>query len=229
MIEDMYEEYEYEEEYVEPPICNKTISDVFPIEELNEMVSGRKKGCIYFIRIIGLTPVKIGFSAKPTPKERIQNYSSPYGIETVNYFPTINANLVEKEIHKTFSQYKEKGEWFNVTDEQINMIVLKYHAKYNTEKAQARMLIQTENVNELIKISRELKRPSVQITEQGTIKDVFIQYNPINEFKYKKDFLTYCGTTLNKSRSQTYRAFKKEAHLFEVDKDGKTVKIRLCA
>ena len=227
MIEDMYEEYEYEEEYVEPPICNKTISDVFPIEELNEMVSGRKKGCIYFIRIIGLTPVKIGFSAKPTPEERIKSYASPYGIEIVKYFPTINANIVEKEIHKTLSQYKEKGEWFNVTDEQIDIIVLKYHAKYNTEKTQARILMATEDVPTLIRTLKEKNKQPVQIAEQGTIKETFIRYNPTNEFTYKKGFLTYCGKQLQKSPKRIYDYFKKEEQLFEVDKDGRTVLIRL--
>tara|TARA_R110002020_G_C15957746_1_gene746281 strand:- start:42 stop:716 length:675 start_codon:yes stop_codon:yes gene_type:complete len=223
----MYEEYEYEEEYVEPPICNIKARDIFSIEELNKRIP-RAKGCVYFFKIVGLSPVKIGYSDELTPEKRLKSFSFPHGIERLGYFSTVNARLVEQEIHKMLSQYRLKGEWFDITEEKVTEIIMTYNANYNNERQRAMMLIQTHDVDKLIEISRGLKRPSVQITEQGTIKDVFIQHNPTNTFTYKKDFLTYCEEILNKSSSQIYRFFRKESHLFEKQNEGRVVKIRLC-
>jgi len=227
MIEDMYEEYEYEEEYVEPPICNIKIRDIFSIEELNKRIP-RARGCVYFFKIVGLSGVKIGYSKELTPTKRLRDFSFPRGYKLLGYFSTVNARLVEQEIHKMLSQYRLNREWFDITEEKVNEIIMTYNANYNNEIQRAIMLMQTHDVNELIEISRKLKRPSVQITEQGTIKDVFIQYNPTNTFTHKKDFLTYCGEILNKSPAQIYRFFSKESHLFEKQNKGRVVKIRLC-
>jgi hypothetical protein len=208
----------------------------FSIKEINEMKNNliwskseqiESPGCIYFLRYCELPYIKIGYSSKPTPDERMKSYTAPKGVEKVGYFTITNAKKIEKEIHESLAEHRVDGEWFDITKEKVDEIIEKYNAHHRNNIQKALILMQMHDVDELIKIARANERPPVQIAEKETIKDMFIKYNPTNEFTHKKDFLIHYKKRLNKSVAQTYIHFKEEVHLFEEKKDGRIVNIRL--
>ena len=60
-----------------------------------------KKGCVYFFRHIGLTPVKIGFSTHESPIGRFEQFKTyaPYGSEIIGFIVFITLHEL---IHAAF-------------------------------------------------------------------------------------------------------------------------------
>lgn len=87
-----------------------------------------KKGCVYFFRHIGLTPVKIGFSTSESPIDRFDQFKTyaPYGSELIGFIRTSEPNKLESILHERFSQYRLSGEWFEITQEQCNSVISFY-------------------------------------------------------------------------------------------------------
>lgn len=81
----------------------------------------KTKGCVYFFRHIGLTPVKIGYSTNPSPINRFSQFKTyaPYGCEILGFIQTDAAKETEALLHRKFSSYRLDGEWFEITEEQV--------------------------------------------------------------------------------------------------------------
>lgn len=89
------------------------------------------KGCVYFLRHIGLSPIKIGMSNSDDLSQRINAYktASPYGIELLGTIPTNNAFQLEQELHKKFDVYRVNGEWFEISEEIVKSMILLHSNK----------------------------------------------------------------------------------------------------
>lgn len=87
-----------------------------------------KKGCVYFFRHIGLTPVKIGYSNNESPMNRFEQFKTyaPYGSELVGFIVCENSKELETIFHERFSFARLKGEWFEITDEDVEKVVSFY-------------------------------------------------------------------------------------------------------
>lgn len=94
------------------------------------------KGCVYFLRHIGLSPIKIGMSNSDDLSQRINAYktASPYGIELLGTIPTNNALILEKKLHKKFEAFRLNGEWFEISDSMVNSMITLYSNKETIEK-----------------------------------------------------------------------------------------------
>jgi len=81
----------------------------------------KNKGCVYFFRHIGLTPVKIGFSENISPLKRFNQFKTyaPYGAEIIGFIETLNPAKLEKQLHRKFESKRLIGEWFDITDNEI--------------------------------------------------------------------------------------------------------------
>jgi hypothetical protein len=79
------------------------------------------KGCVYFFRHIGLTPVKIGYSESESPINRFNQFKTyaPYGSEIIGFIQTYDARSLESKLHKKYASLRLDGEWFELTDEQV--------------------------------------------------------------------------------------------------------------
>ena len=90
----------------------------FKMEEKIEL----EKGCVYFFRHIGLSPVKIGYSSSNSPIARFEQFKTyaPYGSEIIGFIQTIDAKNLEKKLHRKYASLRLFGEWFDLTDEQVN-------------------------------------------------------------------------------------------------------------
>lgn len=85
------------------------------------MDNEKTKGCVYFFRHIGLTPVKIGYSESESPINRFTQFKTyaPYGSEIIGFIQTYAAKEIETKLHRKYASLRLDGEWFELTDDQV--------------------------------------------------------------------------------------------------------------
>jgi hypothetical protein len=85
-------------------------------------------GCVYFIKLNGLTPIKIGYSTHPTPSGRVDSFATcaPFGVELVGFIQTKNSKQLETVLHQRFSAFRCSGEWFDISKEQARSCCEQY-------------------------------------------------------------------------------------------------------
>ncbi len=90
--------------------------------EIQEHAKGK---CVYLIGSpIGLT--KIGRTNDIMQRLSAFNVDSPVELSPVHLHYCDKADQVEKKLHKKFSSKKRRGEWFQLSPEDISWIVEKY-------------------------------------------------------------------------------------------------------
>ena len=64
-----------------------------------------KKGCVYFFKHIGLTPIKIGYSENESPFNRFTQFKTyaPYGSEILGFIIISDAKELETLLHKKYA------------------------------------------------------------------------------------------------------------------------------
>ena len=65
---------------------------------------------VYLIEAVGHNMVKIGHSKDPDSRLKSLSSASPFGLQLLAKIP--GGKSREMELHKRFSQYRAKGEWF---------------------------------------------------------------------------------------------------------------------
>jgi hypothetical protein len=87
-----------------------------------------ERGCVYFFRHIGLSPVKIGYSTNESPINRFESFKTyaPYGAELLGFIMTKESKELESILHQRFSAKRLKGEWFEVSKEDVDKVVSFY-------------------------------------------------------------------------------------------------------
>lgn len=80
-----------------------------------------EKGCVYFFRHIGLTPVKIGYSTNRSPINRFEQFKTyaPYGSEILGFIICDNPKELETRLHAKFLSKRLSGEWFDISEEEV--------------------------------------------------------------------------------------------------------------
>jgi hypothetical protein len=85
----------------------------------------KEKGCVYFFKHVGLSPIKIGYSESESPIDRFNQFKTycPFGAELIGFIRTENPNELEILLHQKFSRDRLKGEWFEISkDEALKCI-----------------------------------------------------------------------------------------------------------
>ena len=87
-----------------------------------------EKGCVYFFRHVGLSPVKIGYSEENSPINRFISFKTyaPYGSEILGFIESYDAKEIETILHNKFSSKRLKGEWFEISIEEIDCQIKLY-------------------------------------------------------------------------------------------------------
>lgn len=95
----------------------------------------KDKGCVYFFRHIGLSPIKIGYSTNESPIDRFTQFSTyaPYGSEIIGFIQTKEAALLEKQLHVKYASKRLNGEWFDITEEDA-IKEIDFHSKIEDVK-----------------------------------------------------------------------------------------------
>jgi hypothetical protein len=81
----------------------------------------KEKGCVYFFRHIGLSPVKIGYSTNESPINRFDSFKTyaPYGSEILGFIQTDEAKIIETKLHLKYANKRLLGEWFEITENEV--------------------------------------------------------------------------------------------------------------
>lgn len=80
-----------------------------------------KRGCVYFFRHIGLSPIKIGYSENESPINRFNQFKTyaPFGSEILGFIIISDAKEVESSLHKKYANKRLNGEWFEISLEDV--------------------------------------------------------------------------------------------------------------
>ena len=167
------------------------------------------KGCVYFFRHIGLTPVKIGFSTHESPIGRFEQFKTyaPYGSEIIGFIQTDKANELEKILHAKFASKRLSGEWFELTSKECNQTIKLYSSfedvkdKNDFQIAWAKHLREKEEgkngINDIINTERK---------EEGSNRKKFI----INFLKTNRKAKVKDIAILARCSKKTVYQYKKE-------------------
>src|SRR5690606_30783108 len=90
-------------------------------------------GYVYFLKHKGLSPIKIGMTNSNNVNTRISDYktASPYGIDLIGVIRTPHPSIVERNIHEELNEFRLNGEWFDISLETANNIILKNKVNVN--------------------------------------------------------------------------------------------------
>lgn len=84
-------------------------------------------GYVYFIRQAEDEIFKIGMTNR-TPKSRLDQLqvTSPFELNIFGFIKAINARKVERQLHKKFRDYRLNGEWFNLSEQQVEHVLKEF-------------------------------------------------------------------------------------------------------
>lgn len=161
----------------------------------------KEKGCVYFFKHVGLSPIKIGFSTNESPLSRFDQFRTyaPFGAELVGFIRTYEPLELETILHAKYALKRLKGEWFDITYTDVEREIELYS---NISDIQ-------EMNNFQIEWSRKVNRNKVDI-ENDRIKEMN-HYDATKEFYIKdKDFnRTDLAERLGVSRATIIRNIRK--------------------
>ena len=117
--------------------------------EINEL------GCVYFIRLNGLTPVKIGYSTKSSPQDRLDTIriAAPYGAELLGFVLSENAKALETKLHNELQAVRLHGEWFDITTDKVRSLCEKH--MHPTQRDEMSMIYEFYSKSKLNKKEKE--------------------------------------------------------------------------
>lgn len=81
-------------------------------EVIQHMENTTATGFVYFIRAVGTSRIKLGFSAEPEKRLRELQTASPNRLVLLAKWPGTVA--IERQLHKEFAEYRVRGEWFKL-------------------------------------------------------------------------------------------------------------------
>jgi hypothetical protein len=95
----------------------------FP-EQLGKLQVGQSKvlGYVYFIQEKLFNHVKIGRTRNLERRFRLFITNLPFDIELVQFIKTYNYEKIELKLHEFYNAKRVKGEWFKLTDHDIESI-----------------------------------------------------------------------------------------------------------
>jgi len=107
--------------------CIKRVFDFYkaPVWFVPYKIDKQKKSKTYLMTDKKKGIFKIGKSKNPKIREQTLQYEKP----TIKLL-AICEQLVEKTIHKEYEMYRIRGEWFKLSNQQIQDIVIKYNFKF---------------------------------------------------------------------------------------------------
>ena len=145
-----------------------------------------EKGCVYFFRHIGLTPVKIGYSTSESPINRFNQFKTyaPYGSEILGFIQTVEAKELESKFHIKYASKRINGEWFEISEEEVKKEVDFYS---NIEDIRDRNEFQIAWANNLLQRKNKLKGiVYVEKTNKEKFIEIYKSDKKINKSKIAK-------------------------------------------
>lgn len=100
-------------------------------KKIEEATNDTRGGYVYFVRDVAFGKIKIGY-AKSDLDRRLNTLQAgcPQEIQLVAFIRTKNANKLEKELHRKYASKHYRGEWFDITDKDIDLVIEYYDGVY---------------------------------------------------------------------------------------------------
>lgn len=83
---------------------------------------------VYLIRAAQF--YKIGISANIPKRLAAVQTGCPITCEYVGYFPSADPEQLERHLHLAFQDFKTKGEWFDLGDDNVKRLITQYNLKH---------------------------------------------------------------------------------------------------
>jgi hypothetical protein len=180
------------------------------------MITTKEKGCVYFFRHIGLTPVKVGYTNNQSPINRFEQFKTyaPYGSELLGFIISENAKELETQLHKKFSRDRLKGEWFELTEIEVKNTISFYS---NIEDIEEKNRFEIEYAKS--KISKNIEVPFLDRFNNLYSND-FIE----NSTMVKKTTLDLCNEfSIDKQNLRKLLKYLKIKCVVYKDENNKTI------
>lgn len=85
---------------------------------------------VYLIRAAQF--YKIGITSDVKKRLKAIQTGCPIRCEYIGYIPTHEPEVLERELHRKFQQFKTSGEWFDLGDDHVRALVVDHNLKYVT-------------------------------------------------------------------------------------------------
>lgn len=96
--------------------CDDCTRD-FPSESSN------KSGFVYIFGSVSEGYYKIGYGDRPVSRLRAYERGKlPFSVEMIHTIPVDDKVMAEAELHRLFRENRSNGEWFKLSDEEVNKI-----------------------------------------------------------------------------------------------------------
>ena len=142
----------------------------------------KEKGCVYFFRHIGLTPIKIGYSTNDNPTDRFNQFKTyaPYGSEIIGFIMTDSPKELETKLHMKYISKRLFGEWFEITEQEANNEI-DFHSKIEDIKDRNEFQQAWAKELELRKtFGKNIIEESNNLLNQLSAKEKFLKMYAIN-------------------------------------------------
>lgn len=117
-----------EGKFLSPELLLRILQIAARVPEFESMVNLKQKNIsTYLMKDTATGMVKIGRSIHPAKREHTLQADKP----TIELLYTTPENI-ESKLHKEFDAFRMRGEWFNLTQKQIDYIVKTYNFTKNT-------------------------------------------------------------------------------------------------
>lgn len=90
----------------------------------------REVGCVYLIRENALGMVKIGVAIDYKKRVEGLRVACPQDLSVVAIVERNDYKILEKELHKMYADKHHRGEWYKLTEKDIQDIVNKYQGRF---------------------------------------------------------------------------------------------------
>lgn len=149
------------------------------------------KGCVYFFRHIGLSPIKIGYSTHESPLDRFNQFKTyaPYGSEIIGFIQTNESKEIESFLHKKYISKRINGEWFEITVDEVQKEIDFYS---NIEDIKDRNEFQIAWAKELSRRKEKLVELPVQtnLSAKDTFLNIYKKNPKVNRSKIADNLMT---------------------------------------
>lgn len=168
----------------------------------------KEKGCVYFFKHIGLEPVKIGYSASPSPEKRFSQFKTyaPFGAELLGFIICDNAKELESKLHQKYSNKRLDGEWFLISIKDINNEIETNTSKEIVKFKNELQIKLAKEINKIISDKKEIKNEEIVLMTNNyytsnfeNFKKIYHQVDKdkINKKALAKQFGVSRGTIYN--------------------------------
>ena len=155
-----------------------------------------KQGYVYFLKCNQY--VKIGRTKNMKSRMKVYRVESPFNAKLIHSIKTNDCFYLEKYFHKIFNSKRVKGEWFELTNQDINDILsnLHYIPDEELESTIAYLFKSSDDIDKRIKqLNSEADR--LEQVHQSHINDVQLAINDmvvaigeLSRVQKNKGFLT---------------------------------------